>query len=151
MITGHILSVCPARIMYKAVTHVLAELELPPGNYLAYAKADVMSSMTASPGAFQGLGNAQLTLGGRDDEATNVLGVTDSSGNRLDGARFETIALHLGAVLNSGGTIRLLYTPLHFSTLPITVKNIKVSAISLDGLKITDIECHPQTFDGSEA
>jgi hypothetical protein len=131
--------------MYQTKTHLLAELELPKGNYLVFGKADVASSMSSglpgSPIAFQGLGTARLVLAGRADEAITVLGTVDASGNRFDGARFETICLNLGAELAGTDTVRLLYTPFPTSMLPITVTNIKISAISLDVVKLYDIAC----------
>lgn len=144
MAEGLILSVCPARVMYQPKTHLLAEFELPKGNYILFGKADVASSMPLglpSLPVFQGLGTARLALAGRTDEAITVLGTVDASGNRLDGARFETICLNLGAELDAPDKVQLLYTPFPTSMLPITVTNIKISAIRLDVVKLYDIAC----------
>jgi len=130
MADGFVLRMCPTVTLSSPGKHLVAQLDLPPGKYVVVAKANVALVSTAP---FDGGGFAQLTLGGEEDEAWSHVSKSNN---------WAMICLTLGAELTAQGQVQLFFNLASgIYGGPVILSYIKISAIRLEGLTLTDIPC----------
>jgi len=112
-----------------------AELKLPPGAWVVFAKADLTNvSPLALPMAIE----CRLVVGGAEDKIFNALSFSDRMVHR------ETVALNLGVNLAEEGAVRLLC----FSGIDntIAISNITISAMGVDLVNTSEEPAEPDTY-----
>ena len=134
MTDGYVLDMHGSKLL-SGLNELVAELKLPRGRYLVWAKADVVATgvIKVDP-----VGEARLVVGAHEDQAVSYLRAEGAGGNR------ETIALNLGGdvTIPDGGAQLFLST-----TIPkgIRVERVKLSAIRLDTLAAATAPGDPGT------
>ena len=112
---------------------LIGELELDPGNYLVFAKADIATNVAGGyppPVWPQGGGAVYLTLGKSSDTAYAT--VKPETGNNV-----ETIALMVAAEIGRTRRTRLyILTPYPLRTV---VNSVRLAALRVDKLTIVEV------------
>ena len=113
--------------------HLVGEVELPPGNYVVFAKADLgvnVDSGYPPPAWPYASGMLALTLDGKNDEA--YIGVKPESSENN-----ESVALMIAAKTSTTRHARLYFISVY--PLRVYVNSVRMIAVQVDGLSVVEV------------